>query len=136
MLYRSLSVSKVPYALPYVDKSEERINQSIYVTATDNYTKYVLEGLEKLCNIRGRNMSIIRYFTKTISIKRFFTSMTISNYLIKRGITLVGKLRADSKGIPSKIKNTKNQQEPHKMYASNKNLKAKLLKYINYTVLL
>ena len=49
ILYRSISDSRVPYTyytLPYAGKPEEINDDSEYVTGIDNYTKYLVEGLE------------------------------------------------------------------------------------------
>ena len=56
ILYRSISDSRVPYTyhtLPYVGKPEEITDDSKYVTGTDNYTKYLVEGLEQHVNLQG-----------------------------------------------------------------------------------
>ena len=59
---------------------------SEYVTGTDNYRKYLVEGLEQHVNLQGRN----------ISMDRYFTSRTISEYLLDKGMTVVGTMRSDS----------------------------------------
>ena len=59
---------------------------SEYVTGTDNYTKYLVEGLEQHVYLQGRN----------ISMDRYFTSRTISEYLLDKGMTVVGTMRSDS----------------------------------------
>ena len=61
ILYRSISDSRVPYTyytLPYAGKPEEITDNSEYVTGTDNYTKYLVEGLEQHVNLQGQNISI------------------------------------------------------------------------------
>ena len=50
ILYRSISDIHVPYTyytLPYAEKTEEITYDSEYVTGTDNYAKYLVEGLEQ-----------------------------------------------------------------------------------------
>ena len=70
VLYRSISDATLPYiynTLACAGKPNTITPQSEYVTGTDNYTKYLIKGLERYVDIRGRN----------VSIDRFFTSMTI-----------------------------------------------------------
>ena len=93
ILYRSLSDGVVPYTyftLPYAGKPEEITDESHYVTGTDKYTEYLVDGLLHYVDIGGRN----------ISMDRYFTSMTIAAYLLEKPITLVGTLRTDRIGIP------------------------------------
>lgn len=82
MLFRSISDARLPYTyntLPYAGKPNVITQQSEYVTGTDNYTKYLMKGLERYINLKGRNLSIDRYFT----------SMTIASWLLNRGMTVV-----------------------------------------------
>ena len=88
ILYRSISDSRVPYTyytLPYAGKPEEITDGSDYVMGIDNYTKYLVEGLEQHVNLQGRN----------ISVDRYFPSMAISEYLLDKGMTVVGTMRSD-----------------------------------------
>ena len=117
LLYKSISTY---FTLPYAGKPEEIIVESVYVTGTDNYTKYLVEGLEKQTNIQGRN----------ISMDRYFTSMTIAEYLLKKAITLVGTMRTDRIGIPAEMKEVKNRKSPSTLYAYNKNIKSLLVSYV------
>ena len=59
ILYRRISDSHVPYTyytLPYARKPDEITDDSEYVTGTDNYTEYLVEGLEQHVNLQGRNI--------------------------------------------------------------------------------
>ena len=65
LLYRSISDSRVPYTyftLAYAGKPEYQPDQ-FYVTGTDNYTKYFVDSLKQYVQLRGRNISMDRYFT-------------------------------------------------------------------------
>ena len=89
ILYRSISDGHVPctyYTLPYAGKPEEITDGSEYVTGTDNYTKYLVEGLKQHVNLQGRN----------ISMDRYFNCRTIFEYLLDKGLTVVGTMRSDS----------------------------------------
>ena len=77
ILYRSISDGHVPYTyytLPYAGKPEEITDDSEYVTGTDNYTKYLVEGLEQHVNLQGQK----------ISMDRYFTSMTLSHKIPRK----------------------------------------------------
>ena len=68
ILFRSLCDSSVQYtylSLPYAGKPEEGTNR-YYITGTDNYTKYLVENSLRIVGVaglRGRNISLDRYFT-------------------------------------------------------------------------
>jgi len=49
------------YSLPYAGKNEEPNN--FYMTGSDNYTKYLVEGLGMHVNLSAWNISMDRYFT-------------------------------------------------------------------------
>ena len=123
ILYRSISDSRVPYTyytLPYAGKPEEITDDSEYVTGTDNYTKYLVEGLEQHVNLQGRN----------ISMDRYFTSMTISEYLLDKGMTVVGSMPSVRAGIPKEMKETKSRESPSTLYAYNTDIKSVLVSYV------
>ena len=110
ILYRSISdscVSYTYYILPYVGKPEELTDDSEHMTGRNNYTKYLVEGLEQHVNLRGRN----------ISIDRYFTSMTISEYLLDKGMTVGSTMPSDRAGIQKEMKWTKSHESPCTLYA-------------------
>lgn len=123
MLYRSISDARLPYTyntLPYAGKPNVITEESEYVTGTDNYTKYLVKGLERFTNLKGRNLSIDRYFT----------SMSIAEWLLNRGLTVVGTLRQDRKGIPDGIKTTDGRENLSTMYAYCEDIKSLLVSYV------
>ena len=67
-------------------------------------------------DIRGRN----------VSIDRFFTSMTIADWLLDREITTVGTLRTDRIGIPEKVKDTNRREDQSTKYFYCEDLKSLL----------
>ena len=110
ILYRSISDSHVPYTyytLQYAGKPDEITDDSEYVTGTDNYTDYLVEGLEQHVNLQVRN----------ISMDRYFTSMTISKCLLDKGMIVVGTMRPDRAGISKEMKETKSRKSPSTLYA-------------------
>ena len=76
ILYRSLSdvvVLYTYYTLPYDGKPDEINGDSHYVTGTDKYTEYFVDGLQEHVDLSGRNVSMDRYFS----------SMTIAAHLLE-----------------------------------------------------
>ena len=90
------------------------------MTGTDNYTKYLVDGSEQNVNLQGRN----------ILMDRYFTSMTISEYLLDKGITVVGTMRSDRAGIPKKMEETKSRESPSTLYPYNTDIKSVLVSYV------
>lgn len=122
LLYRSISDAEKPYTyntLPYAGKPHNITPQSEYVTGTDNYTKYLVKGLERQVNIKGRNLSIDRYFT----------SVTIAEWLLNRGLTVVGTLRHDRRGIPEGIKKVTGRDDKSTKYFYCEGIKSIMVSY-------
>ena len=71
------------------------------MTGTDNYTKVLVKEVE-----------------------RYFTSMTIVEWLLNRGITCVGTLHTERQGIPAEVK------DKSTMYFYNDELKSVLMSYV------
>ena len=106
LLFRSLCDSALQYmyfCLPYAGKPNGQPNE-FYVTKTDEYTKYLVNGAIKIGGagcLRGRN----------ISLDRYFTSVTIADWLLEKNITTTGTLRSDRKGIPKEMKSDADREE-------------------------
>ena len=82
--------------------------------------KYLVDGSEQNVNLQGRN----------ILMDRYFTSMTISEYLLDKGITVVGTMRSDRAGIPKKMEETKSRESPSTLYPYNTDIKSVLVSYV------
>ena len=108
------------YTLPYAGKPEEITDDSQYVTGTDNYSKDLFEGLEQHVNLQGRN----------ISMDRYFTSMTVSEYLLDKRMTVVGTIHSNRAGIPKEMKETKFRESPSTLYAYRTSNKSVLVLYV------
>ena len=83
------------FSLPYAGKPDEEQNQ-YYVTATDNYTKYLVENFIRVAgsiSIKGRN----------ISLDRFFTSISIADWCLENK-NITGTMTKDCSGVPSEMK--------------------------------
>ena len=106
--------------MSYAGKPEEITDDSQYMTGTDNYSKDLFEGLEQHVNLQGRN----------ISMDRYFTSMTISEYLLDKRMTVVGTIHSNRAGIPKEMKETKFRESPSTLYAYSTNNKSVLLLYV------
>ena len=67
LLYHSLRDAVVPfsyYTLPYAGKPSKTNNEaSKYISGTDEYTKYLVNGGNHYSSIDGSNISMDRYFT-------------------------------------------------------------------------
>lgn len=126
LLYRSLCDSSVPYTyftLPYAGKPEE-INgegSSFYVTGTDEYTKYLVQGFSNHNSIRGCN----------ISMDRYFTSVSIAEWATENNFTVVGTMRLDRKGIPAEIKKMDDREEKSTLYVHEKDGEKTLVSYVD-----
>ena len=90
------------YTLPYAGKPSEINNEApkYYIAGTDEYTKYLVNGVNHYNSIDGSNVSMDRYFT----------SVAIAYWALEKKITIVGKMRLDRKGRPKKIKSLENRE--------------------------
>ena len=127
LLYRSLCDASVPYTyftLPYVGKPEVLDQQhpeyKFYISGTDEYTKYLMEGFSEHSDILGCNVSMDRYFT----------SITLVRWATEKDFTIVGTMRLDRKGIPKEIKQMENR-EKSTFYVHAKHEEIMLVSYID-----
>ena len=63
-------------------------------------------------------------------MERYFTSMAISEYLLDKGMTVVGTMRSDKAGITKEMKETKSRESPSTLYAYNTDTKPVLVSYV------
>ena len=61
---------------------------------------------------------------------RYFTSMTISEYLLDKGTTVVRTMRSDRAVIPKGMKEAKSRESPSTIYAYNTDIKSVLVSYV------
>ena len=74
LLYRSICDSTTTFTyftLPYSGKpkSIDRYAAKYYVTGTDDYTKYLVNGLPIYNSVQGCNISMDHYFTSVTIVK-------------------------------------------------------------------
>ena len=106
MLYRSLCDSKVTYtyfSLAHAGKLEVAGGNGakFYITGTDEYTKYLVNGLSRYTSIQGCN----------ISMDHYFTSVFLAEQASQKTFTIVGTMRHGRKGITKEVKVIGNREE-------------------------
>ena len=126
MLYRSLFDSTVTYtyfSLTYAGKPEVvGGNEAKFcITGTDEYTKYLVNGLSRYTSIQGYN----------ISMDRYFTSVFLAEWALQKKFTIVGTMRHDRKDIPKEVKAIGNREEKSVLYVYHKEKSIMLASYID-----
>ena len=126
LLYRSLCDSTVTYTyfiLVYVGKPEVvgGNGATFYITGTDEYTKYLVNGLCRYTSIQGCN----------ISMDRYFTSVFLAEWALQKKFTIVGTMRHDRKGIPKEVKAIGNREKKSVLYVYHKEKNIMLASYID-----
>ena len=95
LLFISISDAEVPntyYSLPYVGKP--KIPNEYYVPGTNEKSLYLVTKLRLYCDLTGRN----------ITMDRYFTSLSIADWLLGRNVTVVGTMKDNRVGIPQKLR--------------------------------
>ena len=101
--------------------NRENLATSYYVTETDEYTKYLVNGFSTVANMSGCN----------ICMDRYFTSVPLAQWCSERNITIVGTVRLDRKGIPAEIKNIDKHDEQSTFYVHGKDDDLMLVSYVD-----
>ena len=126
LLYRSLCHSTVTYtyfSLAYAGKPEVAGGNGVkfYITGTDEYTKYLVNGLSRYTSIQGRN----------ISMDCYFTSVFLAEWALQKKFTIVCTMHYDRKGIPKEVKVIGNREEKSVLYVYHKEKNIMLASYID-----
>lgn len=126
LLYRSLCDSTVTYTyftLPYAGKPEviDGDAAKYYVTGTDEYTKYLVNGFSAYGTIQGCN----------ISMDRYFTSVFLAEWALEKKFTIVGTMRHNRKGIPKELKALTNRDERSVLHVYHTDKKIMMASYID-----
>ena len=113
LLYRSLCDAVMPYTyytFPYAWNSSKRNIEvsKYYISETDEYTKYLVNGVNHYNSIDR----------SSISMDRYFTSVTIAQWASENKITIVGTMRLHRKGRPKDMKSMM-KWKPQKMNEGN-----------------
>ena len=85
MLFKSINSATYPYNYQshvYFGKPKGEPNE-FYISGTENYIQYLVNKLSSYHDIRGRN----------ISMDRLYSSLSVANWLLDKGITMVGTIR-------------------------------------------
>ena len=102
MVYKSINACRYPFTFStavYSGKPKAEL-PSYYTPETSQTVKYLIQNLECHTNLVGRN----------ISYDRLYTSIPMAQWLLDRGITSVGTLQSNRKGIPAEIKEIKDRE--------------------------
>ena len=126
MFYHSLCDLPVQYTyftLPYARKPEDLNNEAskFYITGTDEYSRYLVENFNHFNSIKGCN----------ISMDRYFTLITLANWVTTKLFSIVGTICLDRKGIPKEIKSMEGHEEKSTIYAYQSNGDGLLVSYID-----
>ena len=126
LLYRSLCDSTVTYtyfSLDYAGKPEVvgGNGAKFYITGTDEYTKYLVNGLSRYTSIQGCN----------ILMDPYLTSVFLAEWALQKKFTIVGTMRHDRKGIPKEVKAIGNREEKSVLYVYHKEKNIMLASYID-----
>ena len=95
------------YSLPYAGKHE--IPNEYYVPGMDEKSMYLVTKLRLYCDLTGRN----------ISMDRYFTSLSIADWLLERNMTVVGTMKDNRVGIPQKLRNPQGRDVRSTKYNSD-----------------
>ena len=92
-----------------------------YITGTDEYTKYLVNGLSRYTSNQG-------YY---ISMDRYFTSVFLAEWALQKKFTIVGTMRHDRKCIPKEVKVIGNREEKSVLYVYHKEKNIMLVSYMD-----
>ena len=96
LLFRSINDARFPYtynSMVYCAKPESG-NGPYHVEKIEDYVQYLVNDTISRLPLKGRN----------ISIDRLYSSVSLANWLLSHGITVVGTLQSNRIGIPNKLK--------------------------------
>ena len=118
LLYRSLCESTVNYtyfSLAYTGKPEVVGGNGAkgYTTGTDEYTKYLVNGLSRCTSIQGCN----------ISMDHYLMSAFLAEWALQKKFRIVGTMRHNRKCIPKEVKVIGNRAEKLVLYVYHKEKK-------------
>ena len=126
LLYRSLCDSTVTYtyfSLAYAGKPEVvgGNGAKFYITDTDEYTKYLVNGLSRYNSIQGCNISMDRYFMLVF----------LAEWALQKKFTIVGTMHHHRKGSPKEVKAIGNREEKSVLYVYHKEKNIMLASHID-----
>lgn len=123
LLYKSLNSVRYPYTFVthiYSGKPKDEPNEH-YVCGTENTVHYLVESMLRHGELRGRN----------ISVDRLYTSVSLADWLLERGVTIVGTMMANRKGVPAPCKTTDGREElSYKLWWNTNNRNMSMHSYV------
>ena len=92
--------------VPYTHRSEVYAGKPVsegpyYLKSVEELTLRLVDKYSEFCEVQGRN----------ITVDNLYTSISLAKKLLERGITVVGTLRSNRKGIPKEVKDTAGREE-------------------------
>lgn len=123
LLLKSINSTRYPYTFlstPYSGKPVGEPTEN-YTVGTEAVVRHMMEQLGRHGDLRGRNLSI----------DRLYTSIPLAEWLFEKGVTVVGTLQANRRGIPADIKKTDGRPElSYQVYWSDRNKHMSLHSYV------
>ncbi|XP_020896597.1 piggyBac transposable element-derived protein 3 [Exaiptasia diaphana] len=103
LLFKSINAARYPYTFIVTPCSGKPVGEAgeFYISDCDETVKSLVTRLEKLTDLRGRN----------ISFDRLYTSIPLCKWLLGRQITSIGTLKTNRRGIPDKFKKVEEREE-------------------------
>ena len=123
LLLKSINAARYPYTFlskPYSGKPAGEPTED-YVVGTEAVVRDMMEQLGRHGDLRGRNLSV----------DRFYTSVPLAEWLFQKGVTIVGTLQANRKGIAKDMKKTDGRPElSYEVHWSDRNKHMSIHSYV------
>ena len=126
LLFKSINSSRYRFTFitaAYAGKPKG-VAGRFYVPGTDDIVIDLVTRLKRFVNLRGRN----------ISYDRLYTSIPLAKWLLQEGITSVGTLQTNRRGIPAEIKITEGEEFTYRVLWEKSEKKISLHSYLVKTV--
>ena len=102
LLFKELNSVRIPYthrSEVYAGKPMEE--GDYYVKGTDQITLRLIDRYQVFCEVKGRN----------VSFDNLYTSIPLAQELMKRGLTCIGTVKFNRRGVPKEIRAIKGREE-------------------------
>lgn len=123
LLFKSINAARYPYTFLVVVYSGKPKGPpgEYYVPGTDEIVKSMVSRLKRTNNLQGRN----------ISYDRLYTSIPLAKWLLEQGVTSVGTLKSNRRGIPEEVKQINKDQGPYSVVWEQSEKKIVLHSYLS-----
>ena len=123
LLFKTINASRYPYSFvsaPYCGKPVGEPTEE-YKPGTFKVTKHMVSKLKWYTTLKGQN----------ISFHRLYTSLPLMNHLLEKGVTAVGTLVSNRKGLPKEfVKTTSRKEFLHEILWNADDIRMTLHSYI------